>query len=105
MKIFFSKSKKENITNLKNRISFGLECLVLVLIMCMFGVFLTVQNMHKETPKKNFVEVGNNIVFDIIELEIKDTENEMVDNKSEQTNMNFWQIFEEKQKINHGQNN
>lgn len=99
MRIFYITKEKKTGKALKKQMNRHLECLLLVFVVCVFGILLSVQNMPKASESNEpYKQVSNNFVFDLIELEFKKEE----DIPIERVEVDFWEIFEQKQMENNG---
>lgn len=72
MRIIYLKKEKSSSSIFKKRIRIAVECLMLVFVMCTFGMLLLVQGM-REIPREEEPKEVDNIIFEIIELEAKNT--------------------------------
>ena len=72
MRIIYLKKEKSSSSIFKKRIRIAVECLMLVFVMCTLGMLLLVQGM-REIPRAEEPKEVDNIIFEIIELEAKNT--------------------------------
>ena len=99
MKIFYFEKEQKSVKLLKKQILICFESLMLVFVMSVFCVLFVLQKTKMQEVDSSATQVSSNIVFELIELEIEEKTDQP---EKEIKEIDFWQIFEEKQKENNG---